>query len=347
MLSSFYSDIKEVSYYVFTELTKGIPSEIVNKEIISKYINRLKKSKSIDSYRLLICMGIDIKTYSRIFGIESNQVLQLLLLLRKIILLASTVTGGTSYGRKKLKPSIQFGFALQQAWKSDFNQFLPKINSILGGEVYTRFVTFDNYIRYTVFDENNLKLMNRGASGKFDPDKRDFYLQNFRDKDYYKNLKINSLGSGTGWVFVGDLSEIQVIFDKSLPANAIASEIVDRLGFYMSNSNLLLQINYPADFKEHVYQSYCLTGDWGTYHNDKGISWGNEYFLSYGGDEAWGRTYSVSGTLQALKERVHPKFSNATLYQLEVAEVGDFAQIKTTATDIDKLNEALIRYRNA
>ena len=65
----------------------------------------------------------------------------------------------------------------------------------------------------------------------------------------------------------------------------------------------LIGVRYPEQFSIGCVQPTTLDAWW----KEAG-----SYYLSYGKDDAWGRTHSLSGDLESQRERVHSLFKNLT-----------------------------------
>lgn len=292
------------------------------------FINGLITSSNTNDKRLLFCLGIDIKNAkgnkSIIEGIKSCLVVAW-----------------------NLKPDLRtfddvplhVKFSLAQRDVSP-ELHKPCIKAGKSKVRYARVSTFRSYMLYVVEinkGDKNPEITN------IDSEEMNIYWEEFNEFASYQKIHITRLGRNNSWVFVADSKELEPIEDTK--------ELIDRLGFYVDaidpNDNYV-KVEYDDEFHESTYQPDVLTGDWGDV--DERIKNGNEFFLSAGANkDRWGRTFSVSGKLEPLKERVHENFDydESKHYQISSKGINDLDELVETCSSIAIIKEAYKRFVNA
>lgn len=298
---------------------------------VSEFIIDLHSQKDLMSQKLLICLGIDCANSIKIHSANytANAYLQKI---RSILLDAANCNVKLASFPGNITARWKFVLVQQKKKLEDLAPCFLSPNNIN----YTRLSTFEKYLQY-VLDPN--KQYNTGYI-PFDgtPEELDFRYQQFLNGKF-NNCNVTKFGFR--YVFVADTSEIeQIKHDLGLTANS--------LGLYIQDAGAGISfvcINYNSGFKGETWHPDSLTGDWG---NEKGGT-GNEFYLSYKLLDNFGRTQSIDGKGQQLKERVHLQFDHAGthLVNLNVANLGVLSKGITRCNDNDILIEGVTRFDEA
>ncbi len=329
------SDLNKVFGFVKSQLLLK-PSDSKNTEI-ENFLNRLKNG-DVNSKRLLVCLGIDLKTYEKLTstGRKSQDFIDLI---RKVIINIEQNNVTLKSYKGTPSPAVQFGISLSQIPSSECK---PIIEIRLKSN-YVRIVAFKDYINWIVRQNS---YINPDVPADIYPGAMDKYYNEFINNGRYSNLKITNLGSGTGWVFIASENEFEEKFTKKDLTN-----ILSVLGFYVDSikkNECYVGMRYPKEFEEITYQPTTLTGDWGNYYTDR-ISVGNEFFLCYFKHDDWGRTFSITGDLTPAKERTHLKFDhygNKT-YDFSICDLGVLTNELAKTTEEVIIKEALTRFERS
>jgi hypothetical protein len=297
------SRIETIYNLLITEIAPSSSTE-------DNYIRFFLKSlfvNDVNNIRLLACLGIDTKTCKMRFTKDLFVYNEHIALIRLIILEGKKIAIPKTFNNK-LPAVYQFWISLKNI---DISNRVPSIRCE-GNCSLSRIVTFDSYIKYCV-EENNSVNQNHNKIISFDPNELNTYYQKFTEGKYC-NINIARLGRENSWVFVADMGEINdYLQDKTIPKLDIkVANLIDRLGFYIEEIDPLqkyVALYYPNNFEEQLYQSSTTSGDWGR-DKDNSTFTGNEFFMSYKNIDDWGRTFSVSGKLTHLRERVHKSFDH-------------------------------------
>lgn len=331
--------IQDVHDYLTMVLSPKATTDLTDRHVLN-FFDSLIAQNNVHTLRLLICIGIDVKSSIKKLGTSdrmSNPVIKALL---------DCINGSISSTIPlKSAPSINNGlynlikFSIVQK-KISPRYFSPCIQCFDSAS-YSRISSFRNYMVYVVNCNKNFDL-NPDLTEDIDPNELDRYQHEFKTQNRYKTLNVYNLGREDSWVFVAEKNEIRSIgYDNTI-------EILDRLGLYASAIKVgssYVCIEYDDGFAEETYQPNVLTGDWGSSGARLGYN-GNEYFLSYYLKDDWGRTYSVSGGLAPIKERVHKNFVNddSRVYKMFVHSLTDLTSSIFNAKDEGIIKEALLRF---
>lgn len=315
-----------------------------NVEIFA-FLESLRGSKKISCKRLLVCIGIDFKKYSKSLDPKSGLLGCFTEALRIIILDIKDNPLIKSYKNGAVPPSIQFAVSLKN--KDCFFLSKPFIKSD-EKESYFRVTTFNSFFRHVI---NSNLITNPSLKNKVrkdpEPNELNFYYWKLKKKKRFHELNISALGSYSGWVFIASFKDLEkYIKNKNIDF------LVDSLGFYTKNINKTtnyVSLQYPKEnFFEPTYQPHCLTGDWGKIDGFD-LDFGNDFFLSDGeNNDRWGRTRSVSGDAENQKERAHLHFnySKSNLsYKFSIDALGKLkSEIKQPNFD-EILSDAITRFK--
>lgn len=332
------TDLDKVYEFVRDKLAPNYTSS-PDHRYINDFLHAILISKETNSLRLLICMGVDIKTYDKRFCTTNKECDCLIDLLRKVILnIKSLGPFPKSYSKAKtITKAIEFGTSLKSCTTHD--ECKPSIQ-VTNGTDYMRLLPFHGYMMYVVKPNKSFNSIR----GPIEESEMGRYYYEFKNFNKYSDLIIEKLGSGTGWVFIGSLNELKVeLTNKNL------EKVIDGFGFYIENVNPLdsyVWIKYPNNFTELAFQPTTLTGDWGNFSPYK---IGNEYFMSYFMSDEWGRTFSVSGINDFFKERTHIFFDNSIgkNYRFGAYDMGQLSVNIAKANPDKIIEEALNRFKLA
>lgn len=328
--------------YNFLRMRLSPDSSKIQDQEIDNFLLTLNDENEIYSARLLCCIGIDIKAYDKKFGSNSPEVRALIQSFRDVILNIKKAGTPKTYVGEHMPPYAQFAFSIT---KMGMAHCIPQICSVKGGH-YTKVTNFFSYLKYIVHANASCNI---DITADIDLDKKNIsrYYKYLEKRISFHNVNVTRLSSLTGWVFAADISEMQKFYD-----NLALHEAIDSVGYYVKNlspDDMYVYLEYPSDFDEQMHKPTALTGDWG-YINEKGeLQPGNDYFMSDGDYPDWGRTYSVSGKLSPVKERLHPMFdyNGSKEFKFKVGHLGPLIKPMSKATDSDILIEALNRFNNA
>ncbi len=332
--------LNSVYLYLQSKLCKNAASD-PNDKLVEAFIIELKESKNINALRLMICMGIDVKSSIKAMcteDLESNTVIKGF---RECILSSYSLSVKLKTYPYGIPPQIRFSIA---QGKISPVPYFPCISSGLRQE-YSRVSSFYSYMMYVVKINRNA-LINPTIPDDIDVSEMTRYLRDFTIIGKYKIIYVTRLGRNKSWVFVADKNEIDAtnykIQDKT-------EEIINRLGFYLQNIDLgsnYVCLEYDILLNVNFYQPDSLTGDWGNFISIKPHS-GNEFFLSSPNIDEWGRTRSVTGTAKPFRERVHENFdlNDAKHYRMEVNKLGILNRSIPRSNNLSILKEALERFR--
>ena len=312
---------------------------------VTSFLDELRQSKRISCRRLLVCIGIDLKKYSREFDPKNGLLNCFVEALRIVILDIKNNPLIKSYKSEIIPPSIRFAISLKD--KDCFFLSKPFIKSEENHN-YFRITTFNSFFRYVILP--NLKK-NRIPKKKIlkdaDPNELHFYYWQLRKQKRFHEINVSTLGSFTGWVFVASYDELKGQIIKNN-----VDYLVDSLGFYtkdIKKSANYVCLQYPKEgFFEATYQPHCLTGDWGKIDGLE-FGFGNDFFLSDGEhNDKWGRTRSVTGKYEDQKERTHLQFNylkSNFFYEFSVQALGKIKS-EIGEPNFDKvLHDAIIRFK--
>ncbi len=309
---------------------------------INEFLVELRESKNVNALRLLICMGIDIKSSINKLNTEDLNMNTLIHGLRQCILESYSIKVNLLTFPSGLPPQIRFSLA--QSKLSPIPYF-PCICCSAPHD-YSRIYNFYTYMMFVV--KPNKNPIKNPSYEQIDPNEMSRYLKDFNENGKYKTIFITRLGRNKSWVFVADQMEIDAtnyLFENK------TEDVLDRLGFYHENIDVgdtYICMNYDSSFNENSYQPDVLTGDWGNVVIDK-LSRGNEFFLSNPLIDEWGRTQSVTGTNIALRERVHQNFdfNDSKFYKMEAKPLGKLPNSISKSNNFVVLKEAINRFYNA
>ncbi|MGV3601388.1 MAG: hypothetical protein ACO1N1_09295 [Dyadobacter fermentans] len=311
-------------------------------DFVRTFLSRLRDSVDIFSNRLLICIGIDLKTYLSEFGNKGSYSI-LRDTYRDIILKTSTVDLPATFSDGEVEAHIEFALALKKYWS---NECIPVFKA---GESarYTRITSFESY--YLRIMAHNIGV-NPELPSDLDPSNMKRFYTDLTEHNDYENINIANLGSSTGWVFATDQNDIQSSIDNTdLPT------ILDQIGYYIGSSlssrweqNTYVYLEYPELFSEEMLKPTALIGDWGRVNPDGNFLRGNEFFLSHRNENNWGRTFPVTGIGEGVKERVHYRFSypDGRSYPFKVGALNELTLLLIKAEN-DKILEAAINRFNS
>ena len=314
--------LADVLNYIANALTGISPSA---DKAVKDFLDELYNG-DISSKRLLICLGIDLKTYYNKFA-GGKAYNDYVILLRDFILKAKSLNPvPKSFPSGKIPPHLLFGEVKRSS------RATPPINCS-SNVSYFRITTFRSYIIHTVMDNQDVNthlppLLNKKLV--------DNYYEDFINNNDFGIINVARLSSKTGWIFVADTEEMETYITKK-----DINFIVNSLGFYLPPPDAdevepYISVGFSPDFNEPTYQPNVLTGDWGA-SDGVNIDTGNDYFMSFYHFDEWGRTFSVSGTMKPLKERVLLKFdallNSGKVYQINIRDLGRFTGALSKATD--------------
>lgn len=327
---NYEKSIQKVLKFITDEFDK-----VTNEKFVNNFLKSLLKN-DVNSLRLLICLGIDIKTYRNKFNNDATPYLAYLELIKKVILETQSVKTPKTFNGD-LSSVLKFWLALQNIKIQDRK---PKIETLNKGEFFSRIMTLEVFFKFVVYINKEVNNPpNKLIS--YDPTEFESYKLKFNEGAYRK-LNISKLGSKTGWVFVGEKDEFDLIFKQENKRNTEDKliELIDRLGIYFDKEVDCVVLNYPNDFTEITFQPATVNGDWNVDVNKQNRHFsGNEFFMSYRDYDSWGRTFSVSGKNHSLKERVHSEFdylkSNKKKYYFNIEYLG-----KITNFSLKKIKKA-------
>ncbi|MEO8965671.1 MAG: hypothetical protein ABI370_13485 [Gammaproteobacteria bacterium] len=296
---------------------------------------------NIHTLRLLICLGIDIKSSIKRLktkDISRNSVIrsirECILGVDKINLPLKSAPSGINGLHNLIKFSI--------VQKNISPQLYKPCTQCFTDHDYSRVSSFTNYMMYLVRTNRN-PILNPEIEDDIDEAEMDRYYKKFKARKKYNDLHVFKLGREDSWVFVASKSEIEKIGYSN------TNLILDSLGFYTNSikkGSKYVCIEYDPLFKENTFQPNALTGDWGNSNALPEFN-GNEYFLSFHSNiEDWGRTYSVTGIVDPLKERVHQNFDyeGKISYKMDVINLDELNVNLGPATDDAIIKEALFRF---
>ncbi len=319
---------------VFEKVASFILNELGVREPdapISLFVSALATSKIPGDLRLLLCLGIDLKNIRNINQPLATQAI------RSCLETATSINVTLNSFKNGLPLHIKFALAV----KSQGNEgYRPAISSS-ATDKYARVCTFRTYMLYTV--ANNRGSQNPEVNN-IDSGQLDLYWEDFMDHHNYRNIMVSRYGRSESWVFVANKEELQPLGKKT-------EELVDRLGFYIANINdrdQYVQLAYEFSSKEDVYQPDAVVADWGGLSGNT-ISSGNESYVSSAYQDSWGRTFSVSGKLDPLQEKVHRDFDfkNERFIEFKASDLNKLDKAPQKCSDKEALKEAYIRFFHA
>lgn len=305
---------------------------------IKNFLEDLSEERDINSLRLLICIGIDIKNSFKVYktyDINNNNYVSKL---KNCLLLACTSNFTPSSFPFPLNNRQKFACALNQI---PLAEKLPCIESKSKNN-YSKVSSFSDYLKYMV---NKNKPFNLGVDKMaLDAHEIERLYREFQHpkKRKFRNIKIGIM-QHFRYFFVADREELRNTgYHKLL-------EILDGLGYYMENvtkGDYYISMEYDPDFSEKTWQPDSLSGDWGGI-NDISFRNGNEFFLSYMKKNGWGKTYSISGKGNCYKEKIHLPFDNTggQVYEMNVEDLGNVKSVVHRGHNISILKEALLRHK--
>jgi hypothetical protein len=309
-------------------------------DIISGFIYKLSEESDITSLRLLVCIGIDIRNSQKVFLSLDPLVNTYVNKIRKCILIAESASLPTTSFPSGLTNRWKFTWALNQI---PLTERVPCEKST-SKDNYSRVSSFRDYMYYTV---NTNIIFNSGidiiTQGPHDLVK--YYMDFINDKKQkYRRINVGILDHSR-YYFIVDENDLTHMGYSNL------SLIIDGLGFYIDNvkkDDFFVCVQYDVNFIENTWQPDTLSGDWGNI-NSTTCRKGNDFFLSYPKSNGWGKTYSVSGKVKGLKEKIHLPFNNTgkRIYNMRAKDLGSLSNGIEMGHQFGILKEALDRYFNA
>lgn len=306
-------DISEIKNFLIQSLVTCNTDESENM-IITEFINGLFNDGDVTSKRLILCLALDAK--NSLAYCESHELRDNIFLtnLYDCILNAADCNVMLSDFGTEMPNRWKFAWAQRNA---EIKNKTPCVSCTVNSE-YSRVYSFSSYYEWVLSINKELNLGVDIADGDLEDIQRLF--SKFKRNKNYSNCKITRLGY-ENFVFVAAANELRKLgYDKS-------NEIVDSLGLYfedIAKSDPYVIMEYDCDFDEDTWQPDSMTGDWGQV-SSKEYRIGNEFFLSFGLLDDFGRTYSISGTKKGLKERVHLPFDHKgnKVFSMKVHPLGE------------------------
>ena len=308
------SKIDEVCKYLIMKLAPKAITDDADDIKIAGFIAKFRKETNVNSLRLLLCIGIDVKTSIKIFNTDDVVKNTVIKSLRECIKIADDlkINLKSSPNGFPLALSLKFGNAQQQISPLKCEPCI----SITQKANYSRVSTFRKYMLYVVGINSSV---NPTSFTKIEPNPESMkeYEEAFTRGEYTK-INICNLGYNNNWVFVADKDEIKKIGYTN------TRDIIDLLGLYKkdavnNNGTRYVCLEYDSDFEEVTFQPNSFTADWGN-------SWGgvlkdgNDFYLSFYKFDGYGRTYPISGVdenIQGVKERTHlPLINSKKIYKM-------------------------------
>lgn len=328
--------------YVQAKLAPNKLSDTEDK-LIDTFLISLKDSKSLNSIRMLICIGIDIKVSIKKFGTEDIYRNTLIKGIRDCIIKSCTYTSRLKSIPSTLPPEFLFSIAQKEISPASYHPCICcEVNL-----KYSRIYNLKSYLM-NVVQENRDARYNPDCNESIDPNEIMRYKREFILLNKFRSINITRLGRQDSWVFLADSSEINATNYKRVNKTA---DILDRLGFYFENidlNNYYICLVFDNKFSESTFQPDTLTGDWGNFDTVKTVK-GNDFFLSSPLIDEWGRTNSVTGTKSPMKERVHKNFdyNYSKLYKMKAYKVGVLERPMNRSSTFIILKEAINRFNLA
>lgn len=339
--TKYKKDIELILEFILSELSLSSTDDDV---YVKSFLKKLA-TNDLTTLRLLISLAIDMKSHKKTLASSIAKYNDYLEQTKRLLLCTKNFSVPKTF-TKGLPLVFKFWQAVNTIDIRDRTPYIKTGDKSL----LCRLLTFDNFMCYLVHANKDINTRKHKLID-YDFNETEKYYQEFQEGKYCE-LFISKLGSRTGWVFVGERKEIE----KHLYDNAIATaktednvvSLIDRLGFYIDNVDTkkkYVMLNYPNDFDETLYQPSTITGDWSVDTIYKFFS-GNEFFMPYKHLDFWGRTYSVSGMLLPLKERVHLKFDYLSLktrkYKFEAVDLGSIKSTSPIKANPESVLNAII-----
>jgi len=328
-------DIKALTALLIENITKGIEGSTDSKTI-KEFIDELEQEDDITATRLLFCMAIDCKNSLKIYGSLTPEENNYIKNLRACIIKAAHCDIEVSSFPMALTNRWKFAWALNNTAFEDRTPCIDCTNE----PDYSRIYTFRAYLRWVV-DIN--KQHNPGVDHfDGDPDEINRNYRKFKAGRKFATCKVSQLGYDR-FVFVCNKKELAEIgYDQ-------VDKIVDSLGLYVKDINdaeKFVCLNYDSSFNLSTWQPDSHTGDWGSVGADN-VKEGNDFFLSYQHNDRFGRTFSVSGLGDQLKERVHLPFNSKgeQIYEMKAVDLGELESSIERDSAKQILEEAHNRYK--
>lgn len=332
--------LQKITNYVRNNIAPN-PNRNVSDKRIDKFISELEASRNIGDIRLYFCIAIDIKSSIKKYNSNDISANPLIKALRECILESDKYRGKvTKTFPNGIPPQVRFALATKKP-----STYKPCFTCTTS-EVYSRVISFKSYLRYVV-KQNLTPTLAATIPEDIDDSVQRRYLLSYLNKDQFKDIQITRLGRNDSWVFVANNSEITA---TNYQFEDKVAEIVDRLGYYISNlstNDYFICLEYDENFEETVYQPESITADWGNLSNYFGL--GNEFFLSYGLVDEWGRTQCISGLHDSIKERIHESFDyrESKFYKMKTHKIGNLSKIVSKGNMPTLISEAVSRFNNA
>lgn len=330
--------ISDIAKKIIEDICPNASSDADDKKI-EDFINNLSNEIDVTSFRLLICIAIDIKNSISFTSSKDPSINSYIDNLRKCILKAADCNITTSSFPSGLTFRWKFAWALNNI---PLEQRIPCIKGS-GNNQYARISLFKDYMYYIV-EQNRPYNLGIDIISRAPHDLPKYYRDYSSPKKKYASIKVSKL-LHFRYFFIVDKEEIKALgYDK-------IAEIIDGLGFYIENvtatDNYVL-LEYDSNFSEDAWQPDSLTGDWGQIRDSRCQN-GNDFFISFYHDNLWGKTFSVSGGNVGFKERVHLPFDHNgnRIYDMTAQDLKNLDTIICKCEDGVVICEALSRYQKA